>query len=126
MGDFKAGRWSYSEEELQDMFAKADEAGARADATEPRAVSARYDKETGRIVVILRNGWEFGFYPWMAQGLQDATPEQLAEVEVIARGSGLQWESLDAHLGIVGLLAGRYGSEKHMERLSAKMTKRSE
>jgi len=110
----------YTEAELQDMIAKAATEGAKAAATEPRAVAARYDRESDRIVVILQNGWEFGFKPWLAQGLEDATPEQLAKVEILPRGVALHWEELDADLGIDELLAGRYGSRAQMARVTAR------
>lgn len=112
----------YSEDELQDMYARAVAAGAEATATEPRAVAARYDRESDRIVVILQNGWEFGFKPWLAQGLEAATPEQLAKVEILPKGVALHWEELDADLGIDELLAGRYGSRAHMARVAARFT----
>lgn len=112
----------YTDEELDDMIARAQEAGAKAAATEPRAVAARYDRESDRIVVILQNGWEFGFKPWLAQGLEDATPEQLAKVEILPRGVALHWEELDADLGVDELLAGRYGSRAHMARVAARFT----
>lgn len=115
------GKLPFTEEQLQDMVAKAEAAGATAAATEPRAVAARYDREGDRIVVILQNGWEFGFKPWLAQGLEDATPEQLAKVEILPRGIALHWEELDADLGIDELLAGRYGSQAHMARVAAKL-----
>lgn len=103
------------------MSAQAAENSAKANATEPRAVAARYDRESDRIVVILQNGWEFGFKPWLAQGLEDATPEQLAKVEILPRGVALHWEDLDADLGIDELLAGRYGSRAHMARVTARL-----
>lgn len=115
------GKLKMTDQEFEDMYRKAAENTAKANATEPRAVAARYDRESDRIVVILQNGWEFGFKPWMAQGLENALPEHLAEVEIIAGGSGLHWESLDADLGIVSLVAGRYGSKAHMARVAAKL-----
>lgn len=112
----------YTDQEFEEMFKLAQDRGAKAAATEPRAVAARYDRESDRIVVVLQNGWEFGFKPWMAQGLEDASPDRLAEVEILGSGTGLHWESLDADLGIMELLAGRYGSRAHMARVAAKFT----
>lgn len=109
--------------ELNAMIAKANERGALADATEPRAVSARYDMETDRIVIGLNNGWTFGFHPWMAQGLRGASAEQLAEVELTPGGRGLHWESLDADLGVVSLMAGFYGSKRWLSEMAAEMGK---
>ncbi|UEM19881.1 DUF2442 domain-containing protein [Skermanella mucosa] len=78
--------------------------------TEPRAKSAKFDASNGRIIVELINGRSFAFPPGLVQGLQDATAEQLAEVEVLGRGIGLHWESLDADLSVPGLLAGLFGT----------------
>ena len=45
---------------------------------EPRAVAARYDAETDRIIVDLASGATFAFPPALVEFLQDATPEQRA------------------------------------------------
>ena len=74
---------------------------------EPRAASARYDAETGRILVELTNGCIFGFLPSDAELRASATPEQLAAVEVDLAGEGLHWEELDADVSVPGLIAHR-------------------
>jgi hypothetical protein len=84
--------------------------GAEARAYEPRAASARFDAASGRIAVELTNGCAFVFPPQAAQGLQDATPTQLAQVEILGAGSGLHWENLDVDLSVPGLLAGVFGT----------------
>ena len=73
----------------------ANERGRIAYATEPRAVSARYDAKAGRIVVELASGATFAFPPALAQGLCDASPEELAEIEVSPAGFGLHWPRID-------------------------------
>ena len=77
---------------------------------EPRAQSARYDKASRRIAVELTNGCAFVFPPSAAQGLEDATPAQLAQVEILGAGSGLHWEELDVDLSVPALLAGVFGT----------------
>lgn len=84
---------------------------------EPRARSAHYDRVTGRIVVALTNGCEFAFPARMGQGLQNATADQLAAVEVVAQGSGLEWEEIGAGLWVPGLLSGLFGSKAWMREL---------
>ncbi len=74
---------------------------------EPRAASARYDAETGRILVELTNGCLFGFVPTERELLTIATPEQLAAVEVDLGGEGLHWEEIDADVSLPGLIARR-------------------
>jgi len=84
---------------------------------EPRARSARYDPATGRIVIELTNGCEFAFPVHMGQGLGNATPQQLAAVEVVANGSGLEWEEIGAGLWVPGLLSGLFGTRAWMREL---------
>lgn len=79
-----------------------------------RIASARYDESLDRLIIELTNGSSFAFPPRIAQGLEHASAEALAEVEVLGVGTGLHWESLDVDLSIEGLLNGRLGSQKHM------------
>jgi hypothetical protein len=90
--------------------------GETARLNEPRAMAARYNRKLGRVVVELTNGCSFTFPPQLAQGLEKATAEQLAQVEIIGRGFGLHWEALDADLSVPGLLAGLFGTKAYMAR----------
>jgi hypothetical protein len=83
---------------------------------EPRAAAVRYDVQLGRIIVNMTNGCTFAFPPRLAQGLESATEEQLAQVEILGAGSGLHWEALDADLSVPGLLAGLFGTKAHLAR----------
>ena len=89
---------------------------------EPRATSARYDRQTGRMVVELTNGCIFAFPPKLAQGLEVATEEQLAEVEILGMGYGLHWETLDADLSIPGLLTGLLGTRAYLAQQAGRAT----
>jgi len=94
----------------------AQERGRIACQTEPRAISARYDRKNGRVIVDLTNGCTFAFPPRMAQGLEAATDDELASVEILGAGYGLHWEALDADLSVPGLLAGLFGTKAYMAR----------
>lgn len=94
--------------------------GAAARASEPRAAKARYDRKRERVVVELTNGCSFAFPPRIAQGLETATDDQLATVEIIGRGYGLHWESLDVDFSIPGLLAGFFGTKSWMARIAGR------
>ncbi len=98
------------------------ERGRTARLTEPRARAARYDGRLGRVIVELTNGCTFAFPPRLAQGLEEATDEQLAEVEILGAGYGLHWEALDADLSIPGLLAGLFGTKAYMARQAGQAT----
>jgi len=92
------------------------ERGKAARLHEPRAASARYDRQLDRVIVDLTNGCTFGFPPRLAQGLETATEDQLAQVEILGAGYGLHWEALDCDLSIPGLLAGLFGTRAFMAR----------
>jgi len=83
---------------------------------EARAVCARLDRPSGRIVVDLSNGCSFSFPPHLGQGLETATEAQLATVEVLGAGYGLHWEELDVDLSVPGLMAGLFGTRSFMAR----------
>jgi hypothetical protein len=96
--------------------------GKDAALNEPRAAAVRYDRKLGRMIVELTNGCTFSFPPRLAQGLETATEDQLAQVEILGRGYGLHWEALDADLSVPGLLAGLFGTRSHMARLAGRAT----
>jgi len=100
-------------------FAAAERRGERSLRTEPRAKRARYDRKTGRVLVELTNGCSFAFPARRAQGLEDASDDELAEVTTLGLGLGLRWEKLDVDLSVPGLLAGLFGTKAYMDRLRA-------
>ncbi|WP_017671729.1 DUF2442 domain-containing protein [Blastomonas sp. AAP53] len=81
---------------------------------EPRAVAARYDAAAGRIIVDLTSGATFAFPPSLVEFLQDATLEQLTEVEVQGAGFGLHWETLGVDHTVPGLMNGIFGTARWM------------
>jgi hypothetical protein len=98
------------------------ERGKGARLHEPRAVAARYDWQSGRLVVELANGCTLAFPPKLAQGLEAASEAQLAQVEILGAGYGLHWEALDADLSVPGLLAGLFGTKAYMAQQAGRAT----
>jgi hypothetical protein len=98
------------------------ERGRDARASEPRAAAARYDRASGRVIVDLENGCTFAFPPRLAQGLEGASDDQLAAVEVLGKGYGLHWEELDVDLSLPGLMAGIFGTKAWMARRAGQAT----
>jgi hypothetical protein len=94
----------------------ARERGRQALAVEPRAIAARYDRRRRKIIVDLANGCSFAFPPALAQGLSDASEDELSAIEVLGLGSGLRWEGLDVDLYVPGLLAGVFGTKAWLAR----------
>lgn len=80
----------------------------------PVPVTARFDRETGRIVVDFDNGATFLVPAQALEGLEQATSDELAEVELLGE-TGLHWETLDVDYTIQGLMAGIFGSRAFLE-----------
>jgi protein involved in temperature-dependent protein secretion len=78
------------------------------------AVSARYDAQASRIVVVLNNGVELAVPVSRIEGLSDAEPEDLADIEISPAGLGLHWPRLDADVYVPALLQGIFGSRRWM------------
>ncbi|RWJ04886.1 MAG: DUF2442 domain-containing protein [Mesorhizobium sp.] len=78
------------------------------------AVSARYDRRTARVVINLNTGVQVAFPARLAEGLADAAPADLAEIEISPAGLGLHWPKLDADVYVPALLQGVFGSRHWM------------
>jgi len=98
----------------RDEFENARTRSARRRESEPHAVAARYDRLQRRIVVQLNTGLLVVFGPDMVEGLQDARPRDLQEIEISPSGFGLHFPRIDADLYLPGLLAGHLGSRRWM------------
>ncbi len=76
---------------------------ARPPSPEPTAKRAWYDARKNRICIELTNGVGFSFPPRLTPGLEDARPNELAEVEILPLRTGLRWDALDADIDIIGM-----------------------
>ena len=109
--------------ELTDeLIAVATEQGRIIRETQPHAHAARYDAKADRVIVDLTNGASFAFPPRLVEGLHDAAPAEIAEVEVIGRGFGLHWETLDLDYTVPGLVNGVFGTAKWMAARAGRTT----
>ena len=79
-----------------------------------RAVSARHDRRTKRVVIGLSNRLDVAFDPKDAQGLELARTADLNATEISPSGLGIQFPKLDADLYLPALLEGLLGSRKWM------------
>jgi hypothetical protein len=80
----------------------------------PRVVSVHYNRKTGRIVIQLSSKLIVSFSPSDVEGLEDATPSQLNEIEISPSGFGIHFPAVDADLYVPALLNGFLGSKKWM------------
>jgi hypothetical protein len=99
---------------LHDNFELASRRAKDLQASVPKAVSARYDRRNGRIVIQLSSKLDVSFSPHDAQGLEKARPSQLEEIEISPSGFGIHFPKLDADLYLPAILEGFLGSKRWM------------
>jgi len=94
---------------VQTTDAEIDAAITRANVAErerPKAIAAVYRSANDTVVTTLATGVQVAIPRKLLQGLQDATPRQLAKVEIEGPGTGLHWPLLDVDHYIPAVLAG--------------------
>ncbi len=103
---------------------RAEATGKTMLATEPCAAAARYDWETGRVVIELTNGCSYAFPAALVQDLQNASADELADVRVDGYGFNLNFPALDADLYVPALVSGIFGTRAWMARKLARIAGR--
>lgn len=86
-------------------------------AEDRRATSAKYDCASDRIVIDLVDGVQFSIPRRYLQGLENAEPADIAEIELWGSGTGLHWPRLDVDHYVLGLLNHIFGTRKWMAHL---------
>ncbi len=81
----------------------ANERGRELQSSYPRAVSARYDRRVGRVVIRLDSKLDIAFSPHDAQGLEKARTDQLEPIEISPSGIGIHFPKLDADIYLPAL-----------------------
>lgn len=74
--------------------------------TDPTAHSVWVEDRT--IFMELVDGRIIGFPADRFKRLQNASPEQLAEVTLEVDGTALRWETLDEDISVAGIVAGHF------------------
>ena len=97
-----------------DYIEQANQRGKELQARIPQALSAHYDKKTGRIVVHLSSRLIVSFSPDDVEGLEGARPSQLDKIEISPSGFGIYFPDMDADLYVPGLLECFLGSKTWM------------
>lgn len=78
------------------------------------AVRAEYDAGERRLVVGLSSGVTLLVPVELMEGLAEADPAALHEIEITPSGLGLHWPALDADVYVPGLMQGVFGSKRWM------------
>lgn len=82
-----------------------------------RVRQAWYEEATDRVCLLMADGIQICIPRGFLQGLKDAKPSQLAQIEVVGNGTGLHWPQLDADHYVLGLLDGVFGTKRWMAQL---------
>ena len=86
----------------------------------PRAIRAEYCVTDDVILVELSTGVGLRLPRRLLQRLAEASPEQLAEIEILGPGTGLYWPQIDVDHYLPGLLQGVFGTREWMAELGRK------
>jgi hypothetical protein len=86
---------------------------------EPRILSVEYRPSPGLDLLILKlsDGRRHLIPREDLQGLQTATKEQVAAVEIVGHGTGLHWRALDVDHYVPSLLRRVYGNKNWMSEI---------
>lgn len=76
------------------------------------ATAVRFDRRRKKLILTLDFGLELAFAPNLAQGLQDASADDLAAVHISPSSLGLHFPTLDADLYVPALLDKLLGSSR--------------
>ncbi len=108
-------RWV--EKELRSNFARASQVGRRVAKTEPRAACVEYHAREHALSIELTNGAAVTFPVKLIPTLRQAAPRDLCAVEILGRGGGLHWESLDLDLSVPSLLSAVFAGPEWLAEL---------
>lgn len=94
--------------------AAANRRGKAQQSNYPITQSARYDRQANKIILAMNSGVELMFSPSLAEGLQQAHPNELEVIEVTPSGLGIHFPLIDADLYVPALLKGLLGTQQWM------------
>jgi hypothetical protein len=103
--------------ELRSNFARASRAGRQGAKMEPRAARAIYRTRDNALLIELTNGAAITIPVKLIPGLKRAAPTNIRAVEVLGRGGGLHWESLDLDLSVPALVSSVFAGPEWMAEL---------
>lgn len=81
---------------------------------ELQAVSARYDAQSRRVVVVFASGIELRIPARAVQGLESTHVRDLRRIEISPSGLGIHFPAIDVDVFLPALLAGKTGSRAWM------------
>jgi hypothetical protein len=82
--------------------------------SEPRVTGVEYRPGLDLLILKLSDGRRYLIPREELQGLEHATKEQIAQVEILGHGTGLHWPALNLDLYVPTLLRRVYGTKRWM------------
>jgi hypothetical protein len=82
-----------------------------------RVTSATYSCGTDTFLLRMEYGVTYSIPRKLLQGLREANPSDLNNIELLGRGTGLYWPALDVAHSVSALLVGVFGSVTWMNQL---------
>lgn len=110
-----------NEAEFERQVVEATRRGEEEMANAPKAKKVHFDRKTKRLLIDLQNGITILVPISIIQIFQNATDEEIADVELLLNGLYLRWNQLDEDLSVPNLLEGRFGTPKWMSKLNSKL-----
>jgi hypothetical protein len=87
---------------------------------EPLAQTSKYVPRLKLLIVELSNGRRLVLPIEDLQGLENATAKQLQNIEILGRGTGINFPDIDVAFYVPSLIEGVYGNRRWMARLGSK------
>src|SRR5579864_7184987 len=107
----------WAEREVRSNFSRASRAGRRAASIEPRAADVEYRARDKALRIELTNGAAVTLPVKLIPDLRTAAARDVRAVEILGRGGGLHWESLDLDLSVPGLLSSVFAGPEWLAEL---------
>ena len=90
------------------------------DAYRPKAVAVKYRRNDDVVAITLATGVELLIPRKLLQGLESATPLEIADVQIVDAQSALRWPKLDVDHYLPGLVEGIFGNRRWMSEIGKK------
>lgn len=82
-----------------------------------RVASVSYSSNTDTFLLHLEHGVTYSVPRRLLQGLTEADPSVLRNIEILGQGTGIYWPAVNVTHSVSGLLAGVFGSANWMNQL---------
>ncbi len=106
-----------SDDEFERQYLEATQSGDVEMESLPKAVAAKYDRHSRRIILEMLNGVTLLVPVDLVQGLGNGNDRELGDFELRFQGTEIHWNALDVQFYVKDLLLGVFGTPKWMSGL---------